>query len=292
VKVDSLSESDGKSSFDYPFLQLIASYLGEFIFTIMYYIYKAFLMQQDVKQSEIRFVQFFYPASCDLIANLLFIFGLSEILASLSMMTKALTLPIAAVFSQWSFVKINKHFGNMQIAALAGILVSCFLILLVTFNSQEEWFTEGHGKGYFALVLSACFQAFEITLENRFFLIEKDLTALGLQQKISLWKVTLLASLFVLGNIFPDVIGQVTGSTIDTLGTAFNDMNESTELYWLMLGVMFFNSLAANLGMQIIKAENSVFKQSTALLSVPSLWLWHVFYGDEKDVFNVPKMIA
>ena len=115
---------------------------------------------------------------------------------------------------------------------------------------------------------------------------------MGLQQKISLWKVTLLASLFVLGNIFPDVIGQVTGSTIDTLGTAFNDMNESTELYWLMLGVMFFNSLAANLGMQIIKAENSVFKQSTALLSVPSLWLWHVFYGDEKDVFNVPKMIA
>ncbi len=80
--------------------------------------------------------------------------------------------------------------------------------------------------------------------------------------------------------MFPDLVGEVTGSTVKTLGAAFTAMNQSTELYWLMIGVMFFNSLAANLGMQIIKAENSVFKQSVALLSVPSLWFWGVFFGD------------
>lgn len=69
-------------------------------------------------------------------------------------------------------------------------------------------------------------------------------------------------------------------------------MNESSELYWFMFGMMFFNALAANLGMQIIKAENAVFKQSVLLLSVPTLWLWHVFYGDEKDVFNFAKLFA
>lgn len=123
-------------------------------------------------------------------------------------------------------------------------------------------------------------------------MIEKDLTALGLQQKISSWKIILLASLFLLGNMFPDFVGEVTGSSVTTLGAAFTHMNQSTELYWLMIGVMFFNSLAANLGMQIIKAENSVFKQSVALLSVPSLWFWGVFFGDQKDDFSALKLIT
>jgi len=33
------------------------------------------------------------------------------------------------------------------------------------------------------------------------------------------------------------------------------------------------NALAANLGMQIVKAENAVFKQSVMLLTIPLFWL-------------------
>lgn len=69
-------------------------------------------------------------------------------------------------------------------------------------------------------------------------------------------------------------------------------MTEATELYWLMFGVLFSNALAANLGMQIVKAENAVFRQSVMLLSIPALWIWHVYYGNTKDAFSVPKMFA
>jgi len=36
-------------------------------------------------------------------------------------------------------------------------------------------------SGLIMLGLSACFQSFEVTIENRIFLIEKDLSALALQ---------------------------------------------------------------------------------------------------------------
>ena len=69
-------------------------------------------------------------------------------------------------------------------------------------------------------------------------------------------------------------------------------MNGAKELYWLMFGVLFFNALTANLGMQIVKAENAVFKQSVMLLSIPMLWLWHIFYGTKKDQFSYLKMFS
>ena len=37
--------STEKVPFDHPFFQMVAAYLGEFIFTIFYYLYKAFLMR-------------------------------------------------------------------------------------------------------------------------------------------------------------------------------------------------------------------------------------------------------
>jgi len=123
------------------------------------------------------------------------------------------------------------------------------LILFVYYDGQEEWFESSETTGYFALVLSACFQAFEITLEDRIFRIEKDLSALGLQQKVSTWKCILMLSLFAIGNIFPDLVGTITGSGAKVVGEAIEDMNESSQLYWFMFGMMFFNALAANLGM-------------------------------------------
>ena len=42
-------EQDGKTALEYPFLHLMIAYLGEFVFTILYYIYKAFVMNHQVR---------------------------------------------------------------------------------------------------------------------------------------------------------------------------------------------------------------------------------------------------
>ena len=70
------------------------------------------------------------------------------------------------------------------------------------------------------------------------------------------------------------------------------NMNENKELYWLMSGLMLCNALAANLGMQIIKDENAVFKQSVMLLPIPILWVYHMHYGVEKEKFGLLKMFG
>ena len=59
-----------------------------------------------------------------------------------------------------------------------------------------------------------------------------------------------------------------------------------------MLLIMFLNALAANLGMQIVKDENAVVKQSIILLPIPLQWFYHIYYGDQKDQFTVIKMIG
>ena len=142
------------------------------------------------------------------------------------------------------------------------------------------------------LGLSACFQALCICLENRLFMIEEDLSALALQQAVSIWKLIMTTVLFVFCYIFPDSVGQLAGAGDGQITLAIHNMNEDKRLYWLMIGVMFFNALSANLGMQIVKAENAVFKQSVILLPVPILWVYHMVYGDQKDNFSVFKLIS
>ena len=55
---------------------------------------------------------------------------------------------------------------------------------------------------------------------------------------------------------------------------------------------MLFHGLAANLGMQIVKNENAVFKQSAMLLPITVMWIYHMIYGDQKDAFSVMKLIG
>jgi len=176
--------------------------------------------------------------------------------------------------------------------ALIGILVSVLLLLLASYGIQSEWFSKQYTSGLLLLTLSACFQSFEVTLENRIFNIEKDLSALALQQMLSSWKMILLLVVFVIGNMFPSALGSSIGSGISSVSLAFHNMNEATELYYLILGTLFFNALAANLGMQVVKAENAVTKQSTMLLVIPTLWVWHIYYGDKKDAFSAFKLIS
>ena len=92
------------------------------------------------------------------------------------------------------------------------------------------------------LCLSACFQAFEVCLENRLFMIEPDLTALSLQQAVSSWKVILVSITSIL-SYFSDSLGKTLGSNTDALKLAGKNMNEETSLYSLMLGLMLLNAL-------------------------------------------------
>ena len=60
----------------------------------------------------------------------------------------------------------------------------------------------------------------------------------------------------------------------------------------MSVGLMFFSGMMANLGMQVVKNENAVFKQSMMLLPIPILWVYHIYYGDKKDYFSVLKLLA
>ena len=193
------------------------------------------------------------------------------------MMTKAVALPISAIFCRWSLLKIRKTFNSKQIVALIGILIGVAWTTIASFDmSKEELLTSQQTTGYIMLGLSACFQAFEICLENRLFMIEPNLSALALQQAVSIWKVILIVALFVASNIFPDSLGALTGSNMESVAMAVKNLNEKTELYTYMFGLMFFNGIAANLGMQIIKDENAVFKQSAMLLPIPIMWWYNI----------------
>jgi hypothetical protein len=96
---------------------------------------------------------------------------------------------------------------------------------------------------------SATISAFEISLENRLFMIEPELTALKLQQAISMWKMIMICVFFVVCSLFPDKLGMMTGSNTETIKLAFKNMNEEKSLYTLMFFLMLFGALSANLGM-------------------------------------------
>ena len=59
----------------------------------------------------------------------------------------------------------------------------------------------------------------------------------------------------------------------------------------MSLALMFFSGMMANLGMQVVKNENAVFKQSMMLLPIPILWIYHIYYGN-KEKFSVIKLLA
>ena len=171
-------------------------------------------------------------------------------------------------------------------------MMSVLFVTIASYDLQAEWFSKDQTTGLIFICLSACFQSFEVCLENRIFIIEKDLSALALQQMLSSWKMILLLCVVFIGNLFPNALGSTIGSGLASFDLYDKNMDEEPVLYALMFGVCFFGALAANLGMQIVRAENAVFKQSVMLLAIPSLWLWHIYYGDKIDAFSWFKMIS
>ena len=129
-------------------------------------------------------------------------------------------------------------------------MVGSFWIFFASLELREQWFKQDDQLvGFIMIVLSGIIYSFQITLENRIFKIEPDLTALGLQQAISMWKMTLLLILFVLGNIFSESLGDYTGSNTESLAKAYSSMNEEPELWTFMILWALFNGLQANFGM-------------------------------------------
>lgn len=73
---------------------------------------------------------------------MLFIFGVGKMLPSVSIMIRAMALPISALFSQWSFLHINKKWTCKQVFALSGILAGVVWILFASRSLQKEWFSQ------------------------------------------------------------------------------------------------------------------------------------------------------
>lgn len=138
IQVPSDLNSSTLVPFDFPFLQIVAAYVGEFVFTIFYFIHMAFVMRVDVKNSEIRFVQFLYPALCDFLSNIFFILGMGQLLPTLSIMTKTAALPLTVLFTRWSLVKINKTYDTKQTVSIAAIFISAVLLFLATVGIRDK----------------------------------------------------------------------------------------------------------------------------------------------------------
>ena len=85
---------------------------------------------------------------------------------------------------------------------------------------------------------------------------------------------------------------MATGSDMHHFALVARNLSEENQLYTFMVSLMAVNALAANLGMQVIKDENAVFKQSMMLLPIPILWIFHMNYGQQKDSFSVAKLLG
>ena len=123
-------------------------------------------------------------------------------LPGFSLMTKAIALPFAALFSKWSLLKIRKNYNWKQIASICGVLAGVVWVSIATVSLQSDLFSGEQLTGFLMLVLSACFQALEIALESRLFMIDDQLTALGLQQAVSIWKIILIFLFFIVVALF------------------------------------------------------------------------------------------
>jgi len=66
---------------------------------------------------------------------MLFIFGIGNMLPSLGIVTKAIALPMAAVFCKWSLLRIRKTYNVKQIVAISGILVGILFIFFVSLGT-------------------------------------------------------------------------------------------------------------------------------------------------------------
>ena len=145
---------------------------------------------------------------------------------SMSMMMKALALPISVSFSRWSLLRIRKLYNGKQIGSLVGILVAVIWIFVASIEAKKDWFSKDQWIGYILLVFSAIFQAFEISFEERLFMIEPELTPLGLQQAVSTWKIILVLVFTGVCNLLPDSLGKTFGSNYESMSLAIFNLNE------------------------------------------------------------------
>ena len=122
------------------------------------------------------------------------------------------------------------------------------------------------------MLLSACINALEITVENRLFVIEPELTALGLQSAVAVWKM-LLSLLVVLVAQYIHVPKSLDSDGIMAdLPHVLKEMSQNNNLVLFMMCMMVANALQANLGMTLVKYRNAVVKSTFTLMVIPFIW--------------------
>ena len=211
-------------------------------------------------------IQFIYPALCDFASSMLLMIGLVDANAYTSIMVTAIALPFTAFCVQWDKLRVRKTLDQMQVIAIVGI---CSLIARVfVFSPKPE-----ESFDMISLIfigLSACLQALKSTLENRLFVIDDDLSPLSLQRTICIWKLRLMAGLFLVSNIVLGSLGNATGSNISalvsSLGNLFNNPVSSFLFLFIHLPASF---LVTYLGLKMTKQYNALFMQSASLLCLP-----------------------
>ena len=91
--------------FAHPFFMAVAGYIGEFFIVAVIYIYMGLQTPESLPKTKLSILQLILPAICDFGENLLLILGIQEIYPSLSVLSRALVLPMAVLLSKYMLRK-------------------------------------------------------------------------------------------------------------------------------------------------------------------------------------------
>lgn len=118
----------------HPVLQAIGGYFGEFIISAgMCLFFWRYDPVQLKSSDKVSFFVLSLPALCDFSENMCLIFGITQIFPSLVTMSRALVLPITAIFSR---CLIRKLFNINMIAALLLLLAGMTLATFVQYEGE------------------------------------------------------------------------------------------------------------------------------------------------------------
>ena len=91
----------------HPVLQSVLGYIGEFLIVLVFYLfYLRYDPEKLTPSDRVSVFTLSLPALCDFFENMCLIFGITQIFPSLVSMSRALVLPITALFSRFLIRKL------------------------------------------------------------------------------------------------------------------------------------------------------------------------------------------
>jgi hypothetical protein len=113
-------ESGETAPFRHPMFQTVAGYAAEFIFCTFFYVAQCIFRFNSWQSTEIRFINFLYPAVCDFFENIVLVFGLTYVFPSLVTISRSFSIPVTALLCK---ILIRKAFNVSMISAIALISI-------------------------------------------------------------------------------------------------------------------------------------------------------------------------